>query len=198
MIAGYILTGGKNTRMNGNKKLFLTFHGIPFYEYILQAFHILPKIYLSVEAEDPYKTLHIPMVTDIYPDIGPIGGIYSGLRTCPEDALFVTACDMPLIDHHIVSKVLNAYEKHPDTITIIKTGERIHPLFGIYPKTVLPLLVQMIRKKDYKVKNLFSHTDISVIELEQKEVMENINTRKEYEQLEHMVRQKDGTEMESF
>ena len=120
------------------------------------------------------------------------------MRTCPEDALFVTACDMPLIDHHIVSKVLNAYEKHPDTITIIKTGERIHPLFGIYPKTVLPLLAQMIRKKDYKVKNLFSHTDISVIELEQKEVMENINTRKEYEQLEHMVRQKDGTEMESF
>ena len=64
-------------------------------------------------------------------------------------------------------------------------------------------LIQRIKKaisvsKDYKVKNLFSHTDISVIELEQKEVMENINTRKEYEQLEHMVRQKDGTEMESF
>lgn len=192
------MTGGKNTRMNGKKKLFLTYDEMPFYAHIFQAFRILPKTYLSVEAEEPYKELKIPMVQDIYPAIGPIGGIYSGLLRCPEDALFVTACDMPLIDRTAVKLVCSYYRQHPGKVTVVKAGERIHPLFGIYPKTVLPLIERMIDEKNYKVMDLFTNTDVSVVELEQEKTVKNINTPWEYEQLRHIARQKYGTETESF
>lgn len=192
------MTGGKNTRMNGEKKLFLTYDEMPFYAHIFQAFQILPKTYLSVEAEEPYKALKIPMVQDIYPAIGPLGGIYSGLLRCPEDALFVTACDMPLIDQATVKLVCRYYWQHPGKVTVVKAGGRIHPLFGIYPKSVLLLIGRMVAEKNYKVMNLFTETDVSVVELEQEKTVKNINTPREYEQLKHIVRQKHGTETESF
>lgn len=196
MIAGYILTGGKNRRMNGNKKLFLTYKGMPFYKHIISAFQNLPIIYLSVDATDAYQKLHMPMIVDLYPDIGPIGGIYSGLIQCKETALFVTACDMPLIGQNIVEQVCEEYQKHPQKITIVKSGERLQPLFGIYPKTVLPLLEQMIAEKRYRMMDLFAQADIGVIQLENaSQAMRNINTVDEYQILQG---ESNGTKIESF
>lgn len=196
MIAGYILTGGKNRRMNGNKKLFLTYKGMPFYQHIISAFCNLPIIYLSVDATDAYQKLHMPMIVDLYPDIGPIGGIYSGLMQCKESALFVTACDMPLVGRKIVEQVCEEYQKHPKKITIVKSGECLQPLFGIYPKTVLPLLEQMIAQKRYRMMDLFAQTDIGVIQLENdSQAMRNINTIDEYQNLQG---EGNGTKTKSF
>jgi len=198
MIAGYVLTGGKNTRMNGKKKLYLTYNGEFFYEAVLRAFQDFPKIYLSVEAEEPYMDLDIPMIPDLYPAIGPLGGIYSGLVQCPEEALCVAACDMPLIDREAVRALCRCYLEHPGKITVAKAGGRIQPLFAIYPKSVLPRMEQMIAKKNYKMMDLFSTVDVFVAKFVQEEVTANINTPEEYEKLQYIVRQEYGTKSESF
>ena len=50
MIAGYILTGGKNRRMNGEKKLFLEYKGKTFFDHIKNSLQLFSNIYLSVDA----------------------------------------------------------------------------------------------------------------------------------------------------
>lgn len=182
MIAGYILSGGQNRRMNGEKKLMLTYQGKSFYERIQQTFSIFPSTYLSVESEAPYKALGMPMVVDVYPQVGPMGGIYSGLVTCNEEALFITACDMPFIDRQTVEKVLRVYEATGIT-TIVKTGRRIHPLFGIYPKSILPYLKMRIERGQYRMMDLLAEIEKNVVELDDDKVVSNINTRDEYEKL---------------
>src|SRR5439155_151636 len=49
-----------------------------------------------------YAFLGLPMVADVYPDHGSLGGIYSGLRAAPGDTAFTVACDMPFLHPDVV------------------------------------------------------------------------------------------------
>ena len=183
MICGYILAGGKNSRMNGEKKLFLNYQGETFCNHILHAFQELPETYLSVEATEPYMDLGLPMIVDQYKEIGPMGGIYSGLQSIEAEALLVAACDMPMIEPCIVRCLIEAYQKNAK-ITIVKSGERMHPLLGIYPKSVLPFMEKLIEEKCYKMMVLLEMAGYQCVEIsgEDKSVS-NINTIEEYKML---------------
>lgn len=182
-IAGYILAGGLNRRMNGEKKLFLEYGGKAFYRHILHAFREFPVTYLSVEEAGPYEGLGLPLVPDAYAQIGPVGGIYSGLLSCPEEALFVAACDMPLVDEASVRLLVRAYEKD-HRITVAQAGERIHPLFGVYPKTALRVFEQAIERQDYRMMHVLDQAGYLAVQLpEGCSAVENINTPEAYRQL---------------
>lgn len=181
-ICGYILAGGKNRRMNGYKKIFLEYEGATFCERILQAFEEFAVTYISVEAESPYQELHLPVIVDEYAAIGPMGGIYSGMKSCDADALFVVACDMPMVTGEAVQRVTKMYSKQ-HKITVVRTNGRLHPLFGIYPRTVLPKIEKAIEKKDYRMMNFLKENEYQVVDLGETAVAENINTVEDYQKL---------------
>ncbi len=177
------MTGGKNRRMDGKKKLFLELEGKSFLESILDALRDFDKIYLSVEEKTPYEHLNMPMVVDEIPEIGPLGGIYSGLKNCEEDALFVVACDMPFVTGTVVKMLLNEYSKH-HKVTIAYAEDRVHPLLGIYPKSVLPYIEKQIQAQDYRMMNVLKQTGYITVVLPNEDIStKNINTVAEYEQL---------------
>lgn len=183
MIAGYILTGGQNRRMGGEKKLFLEYEGKPFYRHILSAFSMFPRTFLSVEAEEPYREVGLPMVVDIYPGIGPMGGIYAGLMSCFEDALFVVACDMPKVDQKTVRRVVRAYQE-TGKLTLVEANGRVQPLFGIYPRSMALLLESLIWERNYRMRELLELTDYVLVPLEEgSTAAENVNTREDYRKL---------------
>lgn len=169
--------------MLGQKKLFLQHGGKPFYEHILSALSALPLTYLSVDQEQEYQHLGLPMVTDLHPGIGPMGGIYSGLKQTGADALLVTACDMPFLTREAVEQLLDIYRRE-GKVTIAKTEERIHPLFGIYPAEVLPRLEALIQAGNYRMMALLDQVDCRYVTLDNGErVLSNINTPQELEKI---------------
>lgn len=183
MIAGYILTGGQNRRMNGRKKLFLDYQGETFCQRLLNALAPLQRIYLSVESKLPYTELNLPMVVDIQPKAGPMGGIYSGLFCCPEDALFVVACDMPFVDRETVEKVIAAYEQ-TGKLTLVEIGGRVQPLFGVYPKSLWLLLESLIWEGSYRMYDMLELTDYQTVSIARdSHAADNINTLEEYQKL---------------
>lgn len=182
-IAGYILAGGQNRRMNGQKKLFLMYEGETFLQRIRKAMEGLPKIYLSVEEEKPYMDTGLPLIIDKYPSIGPMGGICSGLLTCPESALLVAACDMPLLNRQTVELLCEAYKREGKTVIASANG-RLHPLLGIYPKAALAVLVKMIEEENYKMMAFLNQIHYKEIMMngEESAVM-NINSPEDYQVL---------------
>lgn len=179
-ICGYILAGGKNSRMDGRKKIFLEYQGEPFYKHTLQAFSMFPQTYLSVEQMEIYAHLGLPMVEDQYQEIGPMGGLVSGLRTIEADALCVAACDMPMIESYVVEMLVKAYQEHPQ-ITVIQAGDRLHPLLGIYPKSCLADLEELIAEGMYKMKFLLEKSGYQVVKLgADYQGVRNVNTMGEY------------------
>ena len=180
-VAGYILAGGKNTRMEGQKKLFLRYGGETFCQRIVKACDCLPAVYLSVDQKEPYKEAGLPMVEDRWKEIGPIGGIASGLWDCKEEALLVIACDMPMIDAGLVGKILECYRKEPSSILVTAQSGRIHPLFGIYPQRILPCMTEQIQAGDYRMMHLLKRAGYRIMELEtESHAMENVNTKEAY------------------
>lgn len=188
-IAGYILAGGKNSRMNGEKKYDLKYQQETFLTHIVRALQDMQSMYLSVEAKAPYEDLGVSCITDIYRGIGPIGGIHAGLTVCKEEALFVISCDTPCITKDIVQTIVSRYNESKRPV-VVKTGERIHPLIGVYTKEVFPIMEEMIADGNYRMMHLIRRCGFEVVELEEadwKKVM-NINDPGAYEKLQNDTR----------
>lgn len=181
MIVGCILTGGQSRRMGGEGKLFLTWEGTPFHERLCRALGRFSRIYLSVDREAPYAALGLPMVRDRYPDCGPMGGIASVLSACEGEAVFVTACDMPLLSTSVVDRIVSAWE---GDITLACVDGRAQPLLGIYPKSVLPILEKRLATNRLRMYDFLTETGCKQVPLpEGCRAAENINTPQDYRRL---------------
>lgn len=184
-IAGYILAGGKNRRMDGKKKLFLEYGGEYFYRRILRAFQSqgISPVYLSVEECSPYEAASLPLVADVCSGAGPLGGIYTGLLSCPEEALFVAACDMPCIGGGDVKQLLDAYQRCPG-IVVSRAEGRLQPLFAIYPVSALPFFEKALGQKDYRMMHVLDEAGYQAAALpETSAAAKNINTPEAYQTL---------------
>ena len=169
-MATLILMGGKNTRMGGFVKGLLNAGNETFLERILNNIGSFQNIYLSLNnnftQEDikKYESMNLKVVLDIYDDIGPIGGIYSALKKCKEDYLFVTTCDMPYINRDFI-EYLNSYiDDNIDVVFCRDKSDRLYPLAAIYSKKVIPIIEDMIKYKEYKLSKLiFASKYVSIL-----------------------------------
>ena len=189
-LAGLILSGGKNSRMKGEKKFFLEYDGKGFgsriYE-ILKGKKQVEEVYLSVDREDAYKKLGIPLIVDEFDSIGPMGGILTGLRNIQAEAILVVACDMPFLTEKAVEMVIEAYEREQKLVIAMADG-RCHPLLAIYPKGMLHYFLNQVQRQCYKLQAAIAEAakqeGVSVVELDQeREAVVNINTVEEYNKI---------------
>lgn len=185
-IAGYILAGGKNRRMNGQKKLFLPYGNSDFFHSIKNSLRIFPAVYLSVaEEEKEYKESGLPLIVDQYSGIGPLGGILSGLLSCKEEAVFAVSCDTPEIEEDLMIAMAELYGQSGQPV-IIKHAGNYYPIPGIYTKRQIPMMEDMIMRQEYKLRNLFwreeEGTEFQVYRpVKMPKALVNINTMQDYE-----------------
>lgn len=153
-IAGYILAGGDNRRMSGRKKVLLTYQNRTFYAHIKERMPAFMNVYLSVEQAAPYEALDADLVIDQYADIGPLGGILSGLEKCGADALLVVPCDMIPFPGDMALWMAEQYRKTGRPVIPCVKG-RILSFPGIYTKEMWPTLKQMEEAKDYRIRKVW-------------------------------------------
>lgn len=182
-IAGVILAGGRNSRMDGEKKLFLEYKGELFYQLIAKALGPSGKIFLSVDHKEPYENLGFPLILDQYSSIGPMGGIYTSLKECREEALLVFSCDIPLVEKRLAEELLMQFYKTENPV-FAQTAKRVHPLVGIYTKPMLLPMEKMIESGDFRMMNLLDQVKHDLVTGEGFEnMLKNINTKEDYESL---------------
>lgn len=191
-LGALILMGGRNSRMGGNVKGLLKINEITFLQQIMNNLEDFTNIYLSVskrfssEEIKRYEEMGLSVIVDIYDDIGPIGGMYSSLKNCKEDYLFITACDMPFINKNLINELQSHLKENVD-IVISSKNELLYPLGAIYSKNVLPFMEEMIKNKEYKPLKLIRNSNFIEVPLEctnlSDDVFKNINTPEDYEEL---------------
>lgn len=191
-IGALILMGGRNSRMGGNVKGLLKINEVTFLEQIVGVLEDFSTIYLSVnkkfssEEIKKYEEMGLSVIVDIYDDIGPMGGMYSSLKNCKEDYLFITACDMPFINKDLINE-LQANMKNNIDVVLFSKNKLLYPLGAIYSKNVLSSMKELIDNKEYKPLKLIRNSNFLELLLEETDlsddVFKNINTPEEYEQL---------------
>ena len=91
-----ILAGGKSTRMHRDKAL-LELDGIPYIQRIANQLGDFRERILSGNSKELSQSIGFRHVPDLFPDCGPMSGIYSALQASTSDAVFFVACDVESI-----------------------------------------------------------------------------------------------------
>jgi molybdopterin-guanine dinucleotide biosynthesis protein A len=184
-ISAGILAGGKSSRM-GENKAFLEFGEEPFLYRISRICSRHEDILISVDDLKKYPDLPYPAVADEKQGFGPLEGIYQLLSHVKHPYCLIVATDMPLLTEEFLSAFEDRLTGTEDCM-ILRAGGRIHPLCGVYKKTVIPVLEQMRRQELHKIRLLYERVNTTYMDLEElgfsADIVENINTPREYETL---------------
>jgi len=178
-----ILAGGKNIRMNGLNKAFLTTRNQTFVERLIQELKGFDEIMLSCANPEEYKDFNVKLVEDEIKGIGPLGGIYSCLKQARNEHLFVCAVDMPGVKKELVEFMAQFISSDYDAY-IIKTGAKLHTVCAIYRKTLLAAMENSINNKNYVILNPLDEGNVKYINLKYScfsdDIVSNINTKDEF------------------
>jgi len=76
--------------------------------------------------------LNMYIVEDIYPDKGPLSGIYSGIKNSINQKIFIIGGDYPFLSKEFIKLLLNKSKNNKSTF--IKNNSIINPLHAVYIK----------------------------------------------------------------
>ena len=165
-VTGVIQAGGRSTRMGGRPKALIELGGKRIIERIVEVLgQVLPDLLIVTNTPDLYAFLGLPMVPDVFPDHGSLGGIYSGLKAVKEGA-FTVACDMPFLHPEVVRLVVS--RAGAADVVIPRVGEQLETMHALYSKNCLPHMEALLAAKRFKIVGFFEH--VRVLEIPQAEV----------------------------
>jgi len=167
VITGVIQAGGKSTRMGGDPKALMELGGRPIVARVLDVVRqVTERVLLVTNTPDLYAFLGLPMVPDVFPEGGSLGGIYSGLRAAPGEAVFTVACDMPFLSAPVARLVL-ARAGEADVVAP-RIGEQWETLHACYGKACLGPMERRLREGQLRITGFFE--DVHVLAITEAEV----------------------------
>lgn len=158
-----ILSGGKSSRFGSDKGLFV-FNKKPMVEYAINmARKFDTKILISANQKD-YHRFGYPVIKDIYPELGPMGGLYSSLRESNLALNLILPCDSPFISEELIQRLIDTYNS--EEILLFETADgKIHPLIGFYHKSILESMHEHIKSKKLKLISFIRSRSYDIIKL---------------------------------
>ena len=166
-LTGVIQAGGKSTRMGGEPKALMDVGGARIVERVVRALReVSDDLLLVTNTPDLYESLGLPMVPDVFPDSGSLGGIYSGLAAAPGEAALTVACDMPFLSPEVM-RLVTARAGEADVVAPLVGGqwETLHACYG---KACLGPIEQRLRAGRFKITGFFP--DVRVIAVAEDDV----------------------------
>jgi len=171
-ITGIILAGGVSSRMGLNKTL-LEIGGKTIIERVAGLMTgVFENVLLSTNDFEIYRSLSLPMIGDVYKGHGPLSGIHASLIASPTNRNFFLSCDLPLMSEEMIRHIIEYKTVQP--ISIPSANERMQHLCGIYQKSLVPVIENILsdsihlKKENGKsaasVKKLISKVGAEIIE----------------------------------
>lgn len=177
------MAGGQSTRM-GKDKALLSFGMGSVLQYMvnnLMEMEIISEILIC--SNDPSHFLEgAKRLDDAVNNCGPIGGIYAGLLHSSTEYNWVVSCDAPFINSSLLVDLMHPITTEQAIIPVYK-GKEMFTL-GVFHITLIPIIEQCIRKKNYKLKNVLDQSKTKYIDLSHydEKIFANLNTFEHYQE----------------
>lgn len=130
-----------------------------------------------------YGHLGAKLTSDLIPETGPLGGLYSGLMLSSSDYSFVVACDMPFIDPAIIRHLQNYTYSGSYDVIVPEFNGFIEPLFAFYSQKCIPTILDHLNQKNFKIRSFYSWVKVKEVPCHHFNAIEkaffNINTRED-------------------
>ena len=141
LTTGCVLAGGLSRRMGGDEKSLKTLRGEAMLARVIR--RLKPQVgAMAINANgdpDRFSDFGLPVVEDpVSGHAGPLAGVLAALRWAadnrPQARWVVTvATDTPFFPEDLVARLVGAAGHHEAMIALAKSGDRVHPVFGLWP-----------------------------------------------------------------
>ena len=179
---GYILAGGKSSRMGEDKGLKI-FNEKPLVQTVIDQMQLVFNQLVIVSNNSDYQQFGLEVIEDEVKNIGPAGGIYTALQHSKTDKNFIVSCDMPFITAEAIAFMLK--NSNDLEIMLPERNGQLEPLFGVYSKKCLPKWKTLIDNDCIKLQNMVTNFDLKMIDVSEynsfsEKLFQNLNTPNEF------------------
>lgn len=175
-----ILAGGKSSRMKKDKSqlpwqdsttlthMLANSYVYPFERTVISANRIiepqeLPDFIRKKTKQREHTTEYIHLsdkrrlsvVSDLYTDCGPLGGMEAAMRLYPSDCWLILAVDLPFYDFSRLPALLAADTHEYDAVIPVING-RENPLAALYKGRVYEKIRTALADGDYRVREIYN------------------------------------------
>ncbi len=172
-----ILAGGASSRMGQDKSLMLV-DGKPLIQRVWEQLSgRFGDILISTNERKKYAFLEARCVPDLVPGSGPLMGIRTAVEAARHDRIFVTACDIPVMDDDTVEKMLVLAEDFDCVVPRSRVGHE--PLFAVYRKSAIPAMCDVLDSGERRISAVFPRVRTHAFDLGPAEWYRNLNTRED-------------------
>ena len=190
-VSGIILAGGLSRRM-GRDKALIDFDGAPLIARVLERVRPLcADVMIVANDQDAYAQFGVPVIGDVYPGKGSLGGAYSGLLAAHEQYVLAVACDMPFLNVALLRYLIAlapqfdvVIPRAPDPSSKVPRSARgdkpadvsrnvqrvlakqvdLHPTHAVYSKTCLPAMQARLLAGDLRLIGFHDKVRVRVVE----------------------------------
>ena len=188
---GVILAGGRNTRY-GDLKAFAPVGGLPIISRVHAAIaQVADPVVLIANDAEAYAQLRLKTRPDARAGIGALGGIYTALLWASErkqDAVVVSACDMPFASAALLCKLIDEGANADAAVPESTSRRGVEPLFAFYRVTCIPAIERAIARDDTRIIGFYDDIRVARVPIETVHqfgdpgiLFMNVNTRVERE-----------------
>jgi molybdenum cofactor guanylyltransferase len=171
-----VLAGGVSRRLGQDKRR-LRLWGTAGPTLLEHTVEILARLCADVIVvlNDPEEWRDLParLVTDIYPDGGSLGGIYSGLMAATHNYALAVASDMPFLSADLILAML----MHPRNYDVLiprslhsgttRNALDAEPLHAIYSKSCLEPMRMLLESGRRQIAAFFPEVQVAYVEPEE-------------------------------
>ena len=177
-VSGFVLAGGKSTRM-GRDKALLDWHGRTLLDHMIS---------LLSEAAHPVQVVGRAPLPDQLPGLGPLSGIATGLEASSTDANLFIAVDLPHLTADFLKYLRRRLENSSYPLLACKIGTDYPLCLGVW-RPMLPEIKRCLSAGFLSVRGLIESNATEVISEDdlrlsgiETTIFRNINTPNDYAQ----------------
>jgi molybdopterin-guanine dinucleotide biosynthesis protein A len=177
--AGFVLAGGKSSRMGRNKAL-LPYRGRTLVEHIAEIVETAAGTVSLVGNPATYGHLGYPVIEDVIPGCGPLSGIHAALCHTEADWNLIVACDMPDLAAGFLASLLEHAERGgADCLIPAGPSGHLEPLCAAYHRRCLEAITRALARHVHKVTEGLVALDTEIWHVTEP-VFQNLNTPQEW------------------
>jgi molybdopterin-guanine dinucleotide biosynthesis protein A len=183
-VTGAVLAGGLSTRMGTNKAL-LEVGGVRLIDGALATLRaIFPEVLVIANDAAPYAGLDLPILPDLLPGKGSLGGLYTAVSAAGHPHTFCLACDMPFANPALIRYLAGLAQGHD--VVVPRTAEGVQPLHAVYGKGCLQAMRRQIEADRLKIDRLYPAVRVRYVDEDEMRPYDpellsfwNLNTRED-------------------
>ncbi|MBN1304178.1 MAG: molybdenum cofactor guanylyltransferase [Anaerolineales bacterium] len=168
MLSVVIQAGGNSKRM-GQDKALLPFLGEPLIHRVMKRLEpVADEILVTTNQPEMYRFLDVPLFSDIRPNCGALGGLFTALSSAMYLLVGVIACDMPFASATIIEHACNLLGSPEFDVVLPSTIQGLEPLHAVYrKKTCLPEIELALEAGERKVISWIDRVQVRLLSTEE-------------------------------